>query len=172
MNPALHCILAALFLTSALGLGLGGCGERPQVLPQGTPEEQAADVRAKLRHVVDVLAAGQARTLMEDGTMFLPAGWRRQQKALTELDALSAQIKGRAGLVIGDVHTAGRWALIDAVSVGGERLGPREEPWFMLYYAGAWRWLPSSIMRDSAVVGVMDHHFDRLYADWKAVRQR
>ncbi|GEM_PF-1996011 len=163
-------LVSALLLGSVLAFSVTGCGERPKVLPQGTPEQQAEDVRAQARHVVEALEAGRMKGLIEDGSIFLPLAWRKQQKENVELDALAAKLKGHEGLVIGEVQVAGRWALLDGVSLGGESLAPADAPVFMLYYAGQWRWLPSSIMKDSTIVGVMDRNFDVLWAQWQARR--
>lgn len=153
-------------------LGLTACGEPPKVLPQGTAEQQAEDVRSATRRVVTALGAGQTRQMIEQGAIFQPLRWRKQAKAHEELDALSAALKGREGIELGEVTIAGRWALIDGVSVGGERVGPADVPWFMLYYSGRWSWVPSSILKDPAVEGMMDRKFDRLYGEWQAKQGR
>lgn len=157
-----------VFVLGLMGAGVVGCEAPPDVLPKGTPEQQAEAVRATLRRVVEGLAAGQERSLIEQGLIFLPLRWRRQQKEYQELEALGKQLAGRQALVLGEVHVAGRWALIEHVLADGERVGPADAPWFLLYFSGQWRWLPTSIMKDQAVVGMMDSHFDRLWAGWQA----
>ncbi|MGK0673926.1 MAG: hypothetical protein ABWU16_04615 [Halothiobacillaceae bacterium] len=161
-----------VLILGLIGAGLVGCEVPPDVLPKGTAEEQAEAVRAVLRRVVEGLAAGQERSLMEQGLIFLPLRWRKQQKEYQELEALGRQLAGRQNLVLGEVRVDGRWALVEYVLADGERIGPSDAPWFLLYFSGQWRWLPASIMKDQAVVGMMDSHFDRLWAGWQASHRR
>ncbi len=154
----------------AFVLGLSGCNDRPQVLPQGTPEQQAEDVRARSLMVLTMLAAGQGGELDERELVILPLRWRRNAQLQEEIAALGEHLKGREDFSLGEVRVRGRWALVDGVYAGGERVGPAEVPWFMVYFAGEWRWVPSSILKDPAVTGMMDRSFDRLYAEWQAAR--
>ncbi|HET19281.1 MAG TPA: hypothetical protein ENO16_01550 [Chromatiales bacterium] len=164
--------MRGLFAASlvALSIGLTGCGDRPQVLPQGTVEQQLADVRERILLVLSSLASGNGRDLVQQEAVFLPSRWRRHAQQLQEIAALEEALKGRDGFVLGDLQVRGRWALVDGVRVDGEPVGPAELPWFMVYYAGEWRWLPSSILKDPAVTGMMDSSFDRLFAEWRAGR--
>lgn len=161
-------LVPVLLLCGVLASVMSGCGERPKVLPQGTAEQQAEDVRTVTRQVVQGLAAGQTHELIVREIIFLPSRWRKQQKEFQELESLGNTLKGRETIVLGEVSVAGRWALIDGVTAGGEHVGPADVPWFMFYYGGQWRWMPSSIMKDPAIEGMMDSNFDRLYAGWKA----
>lgn len=154
----------------ALSIGLTGCGDRPQVLPQGAVEQQVADVRERTLLVLSSLASGSGHDLVRQEVVFLPSRWRRHAQQLQEIAALEQALKGRDGFVLGDVQVRGRWALVDGVRVAGEPVGPAELPWFMVYYAGQWRWLPPSILKDPAVTGMMDSSFDRLFAEWQAGR--
>lgn len=168
MKEINHRLLPVLLLGSVLALSVTGCGEPPNVLPQGTVEQQVADVRGVAQQVVGGLAAGQARALIDQERIFLPLRWRKQQKEFQELEALGEQLKGRKAIELGEIRVDGRWALVDSIVADGERIGPADAPWFMLYFGGQWRWLPSSIMKDQAVSGMMDSHFDRLWAAWQA----
>lgn len=168
MKETSRRLLPALLVCGVLAFAISGCGERPKVLPQGTAEQQADDVLTVMHQVIQGLADGQAHELIVQKVIFLPSRWRRQQKEFQELDALGESLKGRETIVLGNVSVAGRWALIDGVMVGGKHLGSTDVPWFMFYYGGQWRWMPSSIMKDPAVEGMMDSNFDRLYAGWKA----
>ncbi len=159
-------VMAVVLMTCALVLA--GCGEQPKVLPQGSEEQQAAAVRERTLRVLSSLAGGDGHALIERELVFLPSRWRRHAQQLQELEALGRTLKGRDDFVLGEVRVRGRWALVDGVSVGGERVGPAEAPWFMVYFAGQWRWLPSSILKDPAVEGMMDRSFDQLWADWQA----
>ncbi|MFZ5537031.1 MAG: hypothetical protein ACOZAP_06105 [Pseudomonadota bacterium] len=161
-----------VFVLGLIGVGLAACGTPPDVLPKGSPEQQAEAVHATLQRVVEGLAAGQARALIDQGVVFLPLRWRRQQKEYQELEELGKQLAGRKALVLGDVHVDGRWALIEHVLADGERVGPADAPWFLLYFSGQWRWLPASIMKDQAITGMMDSHFDRLWAGWQAAHPK
>lgn len=157
-----------------LGLAslLAACGSPPDVLPKGSPEEQAEAVRATLQRVVEGLAAGQARALIDEELVFLPLRWRKQQKEYQELEELGKQLAGKKAFSFGPVHVDGRWALIEYVLAEGERVGPEGAPWFLLYYKGQWHWLPASIMKDQAITGMMDSHFDRLWAHWQATHTK
>ncbi len=159
-------VMAVVLMTCALVLA--GCGEQPKVLPQGSEEQQAAAVRERTLLVLSILAGGDGHALIERELVFLPSRWRRHAQQLQELEALGRTLKGRDDFVLGEVRVRGRWALVDGVSAGGERVGPTEAPWFMVYFAGQWRWLPSSILKDPAVEGMMDRSFDQLWADWQA----
>lgn len=161
-----------VFVLGLFGAALAGCGAPPDVLPKGTPEQQAEAVRATLQRVVEGLAAGQARALIDQELVFLPLRWRRQQKEYQELEELGRQLAGRKSFALGEVRVEGRWALVEHVLADGERVGPADVPWFLLYYKGQWRWLPASIMKDQAVSGMMDSRFDRLWADWQATHPR
>jgi hypothetical protein len=162
--------MRGLFAASlvALSIGLAGCGERPKVLPQGSEEQQVSDVRERTLQVLSTLAGGDGQALIERELVFLPSRWRRHAQQLQELEALGRMLKGRDDFELGEVRVRGRWALVDSVRAGGERVGPAEVPWFMVYFAGQWRWLPSSILKDPAVQGMMDRSFDQLWAEWQA----
>lgn len=168
VNKINHRLLPAILLGSVLALSVTGCGEPPKVMPQGTVEQQGEDVRAAMNHVLQALAAGQSQNLMSEGVIFLPSRWRRQQKEFIELQELQAALKERQQIVPGEVHVLGRWALLDGVTADGQVVGQPGQPWFMLYFSGQWRWLPSTIMRDPAIEGMMDRHFDQLWATWQA----
>jgi hypothetical protein len=159
--------LMAVFLMGSI-LVMSGCGEPPKVLPQGSSEQQAEDARNVLQQVVSQLAAGETRAIIEQKRVFLPLRWRKQQKEFEELEALSRQLQGRQSIVLGEAWVEGRWAMIDGVIGDGERIGIPGAPWVMLYFDGQWRWLPISILKDQVVVGMMDSHFDRLWARWQA----
>lgn len=164
--------MRGLFAVSlvALSIGLTGCGDRPKVLPQGSVEQQASDVRERTLFVLSSLAAGNGHDLIQQEDVFLPSRWRRHAQQQQEIAALEQALKGRGDFELGDVRVRGRWALVDGVSADGEHVGPTDVPWFMVYYAGQWRWVPSSILKDPAVKGTMDSSFDRLYAEWQAGR--
>lgn len=152
-----------------LSLGLIACGEPPKVLPQGTPEEQAEDVHQIMRQVVSGLGVGQSQQLIDNEVIFLPSRWRRQIKQMEELESLSKSIAAQSGEIeLGKVSTLGRWALLDSVKIGGVLLGKADAPWFLFYYAGKWRWMPVSILKDPAIEGMMDSNFDRLWGSWQA----
>jgi len=152
-----------------LSLALSACGEKPQVLPQGSAEEQTQDVAHAMRLVVSGLAAGQSRQLIDKEMIFLPSRWRKQAKEMEELEALSKAIAAHPGEIeLGKVSIDGRWALLDSVKMGGELIGNKDAPWFMFYFAGQWRWMPASILKDPAIEGMMDRNFDRLWGTWQA----
>jgi hypothetical protein len=152
-----------------MSLGLIACGEPPKVLPQGTAEEQAADVQQVMRQVIGGLGAGQSHQLIDREVIFLPSRWRKQAKEMEELESLSKNIATQSGEIeLGKVMVAGRWALLESVKVGGVLIGKPDTPWFMFYFAGQWRWMPASILKDPAIEGMMDRNFDRLWAAWQA----
>ncbi|MGD9888076.1 MAG: hypothetical protein AB7S56_02265 [Halothiobacillaceae bacterium] len=152
-----------------LSLGLIACGERPKVLPQGTIEEQASAAGNSLREVIHGLAAGQVQLLIDNEKIFLPSRWRKQAKEMEELDALSKSIAPMRGeTVLGKVSVLGRWALIESVHIGDALVGKKDAPWFMFYFAGQWRWMPASILKDPAIEGMMDRNFDLLWGTWQA----
>jgi len=157
----------ALISVSVAGL-LAGCGEPPKVLPQGSSEQQAEDARNVLQQALRRLAAGETRAVVEQKLVFLPLRWRKQQKEFEEFEALSQQLQGCRSIVLGEAWIEGRWAMIDGVMCDGKRMGLPEAPWVILYFDGQWRWVPVSILKDQAVVGMMDGHFDRLWARWQA----
>lgn len=160
-----------------MGLGmvvgaLAGCGEPPNLFPQGSAEEQSQAVRKVLDEVITGLRAGQSRALLDRELIFLPSRWRKQAKEFEELSKLSASLSSLQGEVrIGNVQLAGRWALVERVHVGETLIGKADLPWFMFYFAGQWHWMPSSILKDPAIEGMMDRHFDALWATWQAQHQ-
>jgi len=152
-----------------LSLGLIACGEPPKVLPQGTAEEQAADVQQVMRQVIGGLGAGQSNQLIDKEVIFLPLRWRKQAKEMEELESLSKSIATQSGdIELGKVSVAGRWALLESVKIGGVLIGKADAPWFMFYFAGQWRWMPASILKDPAIEGMMDRQFDLLWGTWQA----
>lgn len=152
-----------------LSLGLMACSEPPKVLPQGSPEEQAKDVSQTMREVVSDLAAGQSRQLIDKEKIFLPSRWRKQAKEMEELDNLGKAIAAHPGEIeLGKVSIRGRWALLDSVKIGGVLIGKADAPWFLFYFAGQWRWMPASILKDPAIEGMMDRNFDLLWGTWQA----
>ena len=162
-----------LGLLGLLSLGLIACGEPPKVLPQGSAEQQASDVSKVLREVVSGLGAGQARQLIDKEMIFLPSRWRKQAKEMEELETLGKAIAAHSGEIeLGKVSIDGRWALIESVSIGGESIGKKDAPWFMFYFAGQWRWMPISILKDPAIEGMMDRNFDRLWGSWQAAHPK
>ena len=165
MNSMLRRFLAL----GLLGLALVACGEPPKVLPQGSAEEQANDVSQTMREVVSGLAAGQSRQLIDREKIFLPSRWRKQAKEMEELDALGKSMAAHSGEIeLGKVSIQGRWALLDSVKMGGTLIGKPDVPWFLFYFAGQWRWMPASILKDPAIEGMMDMNFDRLWGTWQA----
>ena len=163
-----------IVMTAAIA-SLGGvaCGERPKVLPQGTPEDQAKAVSARMQEVIHGLRAGQVRQLIDAEAIFLPSRWRKQAKEMEELEALSKTLAAQTGEVeLGKISIDGRWALIESVRIGGEVMGKKDAPWFMFYFAGQWRWMPISILKDPAIEGMMDRNFDRLWARWQAAHPK
>ena len=161
--------LLSLSLSLGLGLGLAACGERPKVLPQGTPEEQARAAEKSLREVVAGLAAGQVQQLIDNEKIFLPLRWRKQAREMEELKALSTSMAAQHGeTTLGKVSVEGRWALVESVHIGDALVGKQDVPWFMFYFAGQWRWMPASILKDPAIEGMMDRNFDRLWGTWQA----
>ncbi|OYY73795.1 MAG: hypothetical protein B7Y40_08060 [Gammaproteobacteria bacterium 28-57-27] len=156
-----------------LGLGLAGCGEPPKVLPQGTLEEQTAQVHTVMQQVIRGLGAGQSRQLIDKEMIFLPSRWRKQAKETEELESLSKSIAAQPGEIeLGKVSVAGRWALLESVKVGGVLIGKQDVPWFLFYFAGQWRWMPASILKDPAIEGMMDRNFDRLWGTWQAAHPK
>jgi len=154
---------------SVLGLALSACGEKPQVLPQGTLQEQSEDVQRVMREVVSGLAAGQARQLIDKEMIFLPSRWRKQAKEMEELENLGKTIAAHSGEIeLGKVSIQGRWALLDSVKMAGTLIGKPDAPWFLFYFAGQWRWMPASILKDPAIEGMMDRNFDLLWGTWQA----
>jgi len=162
-----------LGLVGLLSLGLIACGEPPKVLPQGSAEQQASDVSKVLREVVSGLGAGQSRQLIDKELIFLPSRWRKQAKEMEELETLGKTIAAHSGEIeLGKVSIDGRWALIESVRIGGEMIGKKDAPWFMFYFAGQWRWMPISILKDPAIEGMMDRNFDRLWGSWQAAHPK
>ena len=158
---------------AVLGLTLTACGEKPQVLPQGTTDEQTADVKRVMKEVVSGLAAGQARQLIEKEQIFLPLRWRKQAKEMEELDTLGKVIAAHPGEIeLGKVSIQGRWALLESVKTGGALIGKADAPWFLFYFAGQWRWMPASILKDPAIEGMMDRNFDLLWGTWQAAHPK
>ena len=156
-----------------LSLGLMACGERPKVLPEGSKEEQANDVALAMRNVLGGLVAGQVQPLIDNEHIFLPSRWRKQAKEMEELDALSKSIAPMRGeIVFGKINVLGRWALIESVHIGDARVGKKDAPWFMFYFAGQWRWMPASILKDPAIEGMMDRNFDLLWGTWQAAQPK
>ena len=156
-----------------LSLGLIACGEPPKVLPQGSAEEQAHDVSQTMREVVGGLAAGQSRQLIDKEKIFLPSRWRKQAKEMEELDNLGKAIAAHPGEIeLGKVSIRGRWALLDSVKIGGVLIGKADAPWFLFYFAGQWRWMPASILKDPAIEGMMDRNFDLLWGTWQAAHPK
>jgi len=156
-----------------LSLGLMACGEPPKVLPQGSPEEQANDVSQTMREVVSGLAAGQFKQLIDKEKIFLPSRWRKQAKEMEELDNLGKAIAVHSGEIeLGKVSIRGRWALLDSVKIGGVLVGKADAPWFLFYFAGQWRWMPASILKDPAIEGMMDRNFDLLWGTWQAAHPK
>jgi hypothetical protein len=152
-----------------LSLGLIACGEPPKVLPQGTLEEQTAQVHTVMRQVIRGLAAGQSQQLIEQEVIFLPSAWRKQAKEMEELKSLRESIAAQPGEIeLGKVSVAGRWALLESVKVGGVLIGKQDVPWFLFYFAGQWRWMPASILKDPAIEGMMERNFDLLWGTWQA----
>lgn len=162
------CLSRRAWVVGLIGVCLVACGTPPDVLPKGSLEEQTEAVHATLQRVLEGLASGQAHVLIDEERVFLPLRWRKQQKEYQELEALSQALAGKGSPTLGPVRISGRWALVDYVVVEGQRVGAANVPWFFLYYKGQWRWLPASIMKDQAVSGMMDSHFDRLWATWQA----
>lgn len=149
--------------------GLAACGERPRVLPQGTEQEEAQKVQDLMLAILPLLAAGEMERLKDEEKIMLPSRWRRQVKQLTELADLQKQLQAHPGAPrLGAVHVEGRWALLESVHMGDALIGKADLPWFFVYFSGQWRWLPSSIMKDPAIEGMMNSHFDHLWADWQA----
>ncbi len=156
-----------------LSLALSACGEKPQVLPQGTLEEQTADVKRVMHEVISGLAAGQARQLIDKEMIFLPSRWRKQAKEMEELDNLGKAMAAHSGEIeLGKVSIQGRWALLDSVKMGGTLIGKPDAPWFLFYFAGQWRWMPASILKDPAIEGMMDRNFDLLWGAWQAAHPK
>jgi hypothetical protein len=152
-----------------LSLGLIACGEPPKVLPQGTLEEQTAQVHTVMQQVIRGLAAGQSQQLIEQEVIFLPSAWRKQAKEMEELKSLRESIAAQPGEIeLGKVSVAGRWALLESVKVGGVLIGKQDVPWFLFYFAGQWRWMPASILKDPAIEGMMERNFDLLWGTWQA----
>ena len=169
MNSMRRRLLSLGLLSLSLSLGLVACGERPKVLPQGTPEEQAHAAEQSLREVIAGLAAGQVHQLIDEEKIFLPSRWRKQAKEMEELDALSKSIAAHSGeTTLGTISVAGRWALVESVHISDTLVGKKDAPWFMFYFAGQWRWMPAIILKDPAIEGMMDRNFDRLWGTWQA----
>jgi len=156
-----------------LSLGLVACGEKPKVLPQGSVAEQTSDVAQAMRVVVSGLAAGKVQQLIDEEKIFLPSRWRKQAKEMEELEAMSKTLAAHTGEIeLGKVNIEGRWALLESVKIGGELVGKKDAPWFMFYFAGQWRWMPASILKDPAIEGMMDRNFDRLWGTWQAAHPK
>ncbi len=156
-----------------LGMALTACGEKPKVLPQGSLDEQKADIQGVLRAVIAGLGLGQAQQLIDAEKIFLPSRWRKQAKEIEELDALSKTIAAHPGeIALGNISVLGRWAIVDSVKAGNHLLGTPDAPWFMFYFAGQWRWMPASILKDPAIEGMMDINFDRLWGTWQAAHPK
>lgn len=167
----MNIIRRRVFVLGLLGLGLGlvACGEPPKVLPQGTLEEQTAQVHTVMQQVIRGLAAGQSQQLIEQEVIFLPSAWRKQAKEMEELKSLRESIAAQPGEIeLGKVSVAGRWALLESVKVGGVLIGKQDVPWFLFYFAGQWRWMPASILKDPAIEGMMERNFDLLWGTWQA----
>ena len=158
------------FLLGMVALsGLAACNERPRVLPQGTPQEEAQKVRDLMLAILPLLVAGDAERLKDEEKIMLPSRWRRQVKQLVELEDLHKQLQAATGEPrLGAVHVEGRWALLESVHMGNTLIGKADLPWFFIYFAGKWHWLPTSIMRDPAIEGMMNSHFDHLWTAWQA----
>ena len=63
-------------------------------------------------------------------------------------------------------------AFTGSVKIGGVLIGKADAPWFLFYFAGQWRWMPASILKDTAIEGMMDRNFDLLWGTWQAAHPK
>jgi len=138
-----------------------GCSQKDHTEAQGP-----AQVKADVQVLLDDLGKKGVTAAKASGRVFLPSRWRSQIKQDQDLQALADRLKTSPKIEIGPIKMASRWALVEYIKIDGKKFQP-DKPWFFVFYARHWAWVSPGSFKDSAVSGMMDLRFDRLYRQWE-----